>query len=336
MRVLCSSILLSFALVMALAPGIARAHDPGLSAATVVLDGHRIAATLRLNAEDVPRDAALEAEWLAQPFEISSAEGGFVMGAPRIVRTPSHLRIEQEGTRDGAHTLRVRSAIVERLPHGHRQYVRVVGPDGATIAEGVLDAGRPVLDIALPPAAFEAGHFLRLGFEHILEGWDHLLFLLVMLVSCRSWGAVVRIVTAFTLAHSLTLALSTLGDFRLPPSLVEPAIAATIVYAALRSLVGEMREQVGLTFVFGLVHGLGFAGQLAGLGLAGGGLETLWPLLGFNLGVELGQLLIAVLVVPLLGWLRRVPRLARIGSPVLAVGSAILGLVWLVDRLAVS
>src|SRR5437588_1439210 len=131
--------------------------------------------------------------------------------------------------------------------------------------------------------------FVRLGVEHILSGYDHLLFLVALLATARGLWSVVRIVTAFTLAHSVTLTLGALGIVSIPDRIIEPLIAATIVWVALENLlVAEPdRKRWIWSFGFGLVHGLGFASALTELGL--NGTELVRALVGFNLGVEIGQ-----------------------------------------------
>jgi hydrogenase/urease accessory protein HupE len=145
--------------------------------------------------------------------------------------------------------------------------------------------------------------FARLGWEHILSGWDHLAFLLALLLAARGLRSLVATVTAFTAAHSLTLALAALDLVSVPARPVELAIALSIAYVALENLLAPRTSSRWIeAFVFGLVHGLGFAGFLGQSLIA----EPLKPtaLMGFNLGVELGQLAV---VVPLAVALRLLP-----------------------------
>jgi hydrogenase/urease accessory protein HupE len=140
-----------------------------------------------------------------------------------------------------------------------------------------------------------AATYLGLGVEHILFGIDHLLFILAMLLLVRSWRRLVATITAFTVAHSITLAAATLGFVHMPPKPVEAAIALSIVFLAVEIVHGRMGRP-GLTgrwpwvvaFMFGLLHGLGFASALREVGLPESAIPT--ALLFFNLGVELGQL----------------------------------------------
>ena len=136
-----------------------------------------------------------------------------------------------------------------------------------------------------------AGRYVVLGFTHILpKGLDHVLFVLGIFLVSRRLRPILLQVTAFTIAHSITLALSISGVFSLPPSIVEPAIAFSIAYIAIENVVvKDLRPwRYGMVFGFGLLHGLGFAGVLRELGLPPSAFVT--ALFGFNVGVELGQL----------------------------------------------
>jgi hydrogenase/urease accessory protein HupE len=177
--------------------------------------------------------------------------------------------------------------------------------------------------------------YLRLGVEHILTGVDHLLFLLGLLVVCRRLRTVAGVVTCFTAAHSITLALAALGLVTLPGRVVEPLIAATIVIVGVENLTrgDEPKGRWLLTFAFGLVHGLGFAAALQNIGLGANGTSIVGPLVAFNLGVELGQLAVAVPLLALLWKLRRLPPFARHGARVTSLIVVGFGIVWLVQRL---
>jgi|LNFM01.1.fsa_nt_gb hypothetical protein len=175
--------------------------------------------------------------------------------------------------------------------------------------------------------------FLKLGVEHILLGYDHLLFLFALLLAPSRWQTTVRIVTAFTLAHSVTLALTALDVLRLPGVLVEAVIAGSIAYVAAENLWAKnpLSRRVWVTLLFGLVHGCGFASVLREIGLPTTGL---WPaLLGFNVGVEVGQLAVILLVLPLLHAIRRLKREAVI-SATLSAGVCAVGVWLLVQRVA--
>lgn len=192
--------------------------------------------------------------------------------------------------------------------------------------------------------------FLHEGVHHIVTGYDHVLFLLCLLLPAvmrrtpQGWRPVdqlkqavwpvVGIVTAFTLAHSITLTLAALKLVALPSSLIEPAIAATIVLAAIDNLwpLFSRLPRAAVTFLFGLIHGFGFAGVLAELDLPAA--TFAWALLQFNLGLELGQLVIVLAVVSLLYLLRRraaYPRWVIGGGSMAAI---MVGSIWFIERTA--
>jgi hydrogenase/urease accessory protein HupE len=173
--------------------------------------------------------------------------------------------------------------------------------------------------------------FFVLGVEHIWTGYDHLAFLLALLLPGGTLGRLAGIVTAFTIAHSITLGLAALGVVTLPIRPVEAAIAASVMIAALDALRPHAHDRRWmLTFAFGLIHGFGFAGVLSEAGLPSDAVAL--PLLAFNLGVEAGQLVIVVLTIPLL----RAVTGSRRGATLLralALAIAALGAFWLASRL---
>ena len=250
----------------------------------------------------------------------------------------------------GANQLTLRAARIPELPAGHRQFVIIADERGSTLAKKLLSARDFTLEVpfmamtatnapAAPAAEFadlpSGAAFIRLGIEHIWTGYDHLLFLFALLVVCRSFRSIVGIVTCFTLAHSLTLALATLGLVNLPPRLVEPLIAASIVFVGVENLLSRGEEPRGrwaLSFGFGLIHGFGFASVLRDLGVGGGAAGILMPLFTFNLGVEIGQIVIAGVVLPLVWRLRKNEKFVARGVPALSAVVALAGLYWLLER----
>lgn len=179
-----------------------------------------------------------------------------------------------------------------------------------------------------------------LGIEHILLGLDHLLFVLALLVIVRGGTRILVTVTAFTLAHSITLATATFGWLALPPAPVEATIALSIVFLA-REIVLGWRGRPGLTqrmpwvvaFAFGLLHGLGFAGALAEIGLPQQAIPL--ALVSFNVGVEIGQILFVTAVMAiafaLRSWIARGPAWSRWLAPYAIGGVAS---IWMVERIA--
>lgn len=239
------------------------------------------------------------------------------------------------------------SLFFERDPQ-HRAIIQV-GSDGAG-EPLVLSASRHTARVPLgqlsPWRRF--GEMVRSGVEHILAGIDHLLFLLALLLPSvlrrdeeGRWapvprfgpalGDVVRVVSAFTVAHSLTLSAAALGLVALPSRLVESAIAASVIVAALNNVFPLVQGTRWVAaFALGLLHGFGFASTLADLGLSGGGLAA--TLLGFNLGVELGQLACVAAFLPV-AWALRGSVLYR--RALLVGGSALIALLacaWLAER----
>ncbi len=215
--------------------------------------------------------------------------------------------------------------------------LHVIGPDGA---DRILIYDGDPERIALEPRWYDAvAVFLGDGFRHILGGIDHLLFVLCLVLPVRRWRSLVAIVTAFTLAHSLTLGASALGLAPTAgwfPPLVEVLIAASIVWLTVENILlpaEKLEQRWVIAFVFGLVHGFGFSFALGDqLQFAGGHLLT--ALASFNIGVELGQLLVLALAIPVLRWVHR-----RVGAErerlVTIVGSAIVAHTawhWMTDR----
>jgi hypothetical protein len=206
-------------------------------------------------------------------------------------------------------------------------------------------AAHQTLALAAPDRLAQFGAYVREGVWHIWIGYDHILFLLSLLLPAvllkapadhfrGAFADVLKVVSAFTLAHSLTLALACLSVVSLPSRLVESAIAASVLLAAVNNIYPLFRTRRPLAaFGFGLIHGFGFASVLTDLGLPGGAL--LASLVGFNLGVELGQLCIVALFLPLAFLLRDTSFYRRMltgGSAAIAAVAAI----WFVERIALA
>ncbi len=212
--------------------------------------------------------------------------------------------------------------------------LRFLPPGGAVRAfEFTGDPGLVRLDPRWHQAALR---FVQLGFLHILEGTDHLLFLFCLVIPFRRLRALIPIVTSFTVAHSVTLIASAynLGpDALWFPPLIETLIAMSIVYMALENIVGKSSVQLRwmITFGFGLVHGFGFSFALRQT-LQFAGSHLLTSLLAFNVGVELGQLLVLALLIPALEALFRFAVRERMGTIILSALVAHTGWHWMLDR----
>lgn len=173
--------------------------------------------------------------------------------------------------------------------------------------------------------------FFKLGMLHILTGYDHLLFLLALLLRKQTFKQYAAIVTSFTLAHSITLSLAVLGWITLPSRFVEAVIAFSICYVALENIFRkEIKHRWSITFMFGLIHGLGFASILKEMAIPKSHLAA--ALINFNLGIEAVQLLIVLLLLPILMFIQK----KKLHGKVVQIGSIIitlLGAFWLIERI---
>ena len=218
--------------------------------------------------------------------------------------------------------------------------VRVQWSDGST---QTMHAGPGELEIEVPMRASTDGvlqHYLGLGIGHILRGWDHLLFVAGLVLLAGSFKRTVLAVTGFTVSHSMTLGAAALGYVTVPGPPVEAAIALSIVFLA-AELARERRDTLTwrhpafVAGLFGLLHGFGFASVLHEVGLPQ--YETLVALLGFNLGVEVGQLIFVLVLMLALGWLSRF-RTDSVKTTVISRAAAYpigaLAMFWLLERLS--
>lgn len=215
--------------------------------------------------------------------------------------------------------------------------VRQIAEDGGYsdyLSGGVLSAPLPRSGAAVVGVWETFAGYVVLGFEHIVpKGLDHILFVLGLFFYSLAWRPLLFQVTAFTAAHTVTLALATLGIVNLPSSIIEPLIAASIVYIAIENIIGGQIgwRRVAIVFAFGLLHGLGFASVLGDIGLEPARFIT--GLIGFNIGVELGQIAVILASFILVGlpfgrksWYRQA--IAVPGS--VAIGAV--GAFWFVER----
>lgn len=229
-------------------------------------------------------------------------------------------------------------ALLEDLPFGHRHLARTETPGG--FADTLLSQRHRAFTVvaakqgnggaAEAPPVSRASLFL-LGIEHILRGYDHLVFLLGLVIVGGRLRSLFAVVTAFTVAHSISLALAVLGVVAPSPRIVEPLIALSIAYVGAENLFSKhVEKRWRITFPFGLIHGFGFAGALQEIAMPRA--EVPVALLLFNLGVEAGQLAVLGAVLPLVLYARRSEAFRRRG--VMAVSAVILalGLGWFVAR----
>jgi hydrogenase/urease accessory protein HupE len=312
----------------------ALAHDPGLSAAEVRVLPDRIVAEVSFASVDLNSNHNL-AEHL---LEININNQILKLQNFRV-QTPdtNSIHFTLEFPNAPATELHLSAVALEHLPRGHKQFLSVRDGDGKLLAERMLSTDSKDLTIVLKTKSGSSSErflrFLALGIEHILTGYDHLAFLLAVLLTGGSLSSNARIITSFTIAHSLTLALATFDVITLPATVVEPLIAASIVFVGIENLVHrQVAARWLVTFGFGLVHGLGFASILRDLGIAGMGTQAAVPLLSFNLGVELAQISIAAVILPLIWKLKRRPAFMLKHVPALSLLITLAGLYWLIAR----
>jgi hydrogenase/urease accessory protein HupE len=236
--------------------------------------------------------------------------------------------------------LTVNSMLFLDLDDKHMQFVRLAPPEdpAKSLREAVLDASHmsfhiPDIHTGGSASSDRALSFFKLGVEHLLTGYDHILFLLTVIIA-MSLIDTIKAVTAFTLAHSLTMALAFLHIVSLPSSIVEPLIAFTIIYVSVENVFAKnIRKRWLLTGLFGLVHGLGFVGALKAITVSRD--ELLLSLFSFNLGIEAGQLLIIAFSIPALHYLRSRAWDQRFCC-IFSKGAAVLATVWLIQRVLFS
>jgi hydrogenase/urease accessory protein HupE len=341
----------------------AKAHDPGLSSLTIRQRTNAFDATLTLAVRDAAQLAELDEDHDGTVTQVEFARGQSQLDAAvarQLVisvdgkvakdksirsRLDENYNVEVRLDFDAVvlSSLEIQSKLIATLPVGHRQYLQVQNSAGETVFEGLLSAAADRATAQMPHtnasmAAFESVHsfanFLSLGVKHILTGYDHLLFLFGLLLVVRGFVSSLRIITSFTIAHSITLAAATFNLAQIPSRIVEPLIAASIVYVGIENLLrsGVLKTRKLVTFGFGLIHGFGFASVLREMGIGAGTGGVALPLLSFNVGVELGQIMVAAVALPIIWKLRANPvfmvRWIRACSGVVVL----LGSFWFVER----
>ena len=258
---------------------------------------------------------------------------------PVTTRTPPGAAIQQWTLR--APTLRGQTLRIRGLEGSMTDaLVRIEFADGTTWVQR-LTGDEPSASIPMRQSGWSvAGVYFKLGVEHILFGIDHLLFVLALLIITGGTMRLVKTVTAFTVAHSITLTAATLGFVHVPQPPVEATIALSIVFVA-AEIVHQRGGREGITahapwvvaFTFGLLHGFGFAGALSEIGLPQGDVPL--ALLFFNVGVEVGQLLFIAAVLALIVLMRRVrvpfPRWVGECMPPYAIGTV--AMFWVIQRI---
>jgi len=337
----------SWLVLLLLAPSAALAHQISVSFSELAVRGREVDGLLRFALPDLRAQMEIDPQHLPLPSLRRLLLESFVLkasGRPCALQPDVSASLEGE---DGlalrarwtcaqpVDELSVQVGFLDFFPIGHAHLSRIsFAPD--EVSQRAAQADDPSFEVRRSrSAAQEFRRFLLLGIEHIFTGYDHIAFLIGLLLLGGTVRELVKIVTAFTLAHSVTLALAALDVFAPSPRIVEPLIAASIVFIGVENLwalresqaASALRHRWMVTLAFGLVHGFGFASVLRELQLPRALLAT--GLLSFNLGVECGQLAIVLAALPLLRRLRGFKPFAPAASACVAA----LGMVWLVQRL---
>lgn len=307
-----------------------------------------------LSAAEATAGAARITAYLNDHVHVSATDGPCVPAAPREERLAAETRLFMKVRYRCPSTPTTLTWTVDLFMEdvgGHTVLGRFRSPAGYvqhafTAPHRVLDlptAATPVATVAsaapnvAPPTHTPVedswfGSFVGQGLSHILGGVDHLLFVISLALASRRLRDLTVTITAFTAGHSVSLALAALDVLRVSPHVAEPAIAATIVWVAVENVRrDDPPHRAWLALGFGLIHGLGFGSALRDLGLPSGG--VLPALLGFNVGVELGQLLVIAPCVALLSWLSARPAARRSLEQGVSAAVAVLGTLWFADRL---
>jgi len=342
------------------------AHQINLTNARIIISPDRIVEVeIALKGSDADRVAGTrvfdDATGLVRPAALTAASAIIVayveghttvLGEDGVSCRPGAAGVASDG--DGvvvrvpwfcvgvADPLRYRSTVLIDVSPDARQVV-LIGT-GTDAAQNLLDAGRTetALTAASTPRLVQViGRYLEAGIAHIFLGYDHIAFLAAVVLWARRLWPVVKVVTAFTVAHSITLSLAALDIVQIPSAIIEPAIAASIVYVAAENFLSrDVEKRWRDAFGFGLIHGFGFASALQEFGLPRSALVP--ALASFNIGAEIGQIAIVCLVVPALLGMDRllasgrgvVARPIRPAHAVYAISAVIivLGSYWFLAR----
>ncbi len=354
--------LASFAvLFVLLAARPARAHEVGLSRGEYATRGASVTAQLTFARRDMitlvagldaDHDGALTAAELERGRD---ALVGAAVGRLHVrgdgAACPGELAEARIAEEDGVslravyrcpalpHAVTIDVDLLEDLPFGHRHLAHFAGESGPSDAvlfarnrSFSFESTKEQASAEAPRASYKGKlSFFPMGIEHILTGYDHLVFLLGLVIVGGRLRSLLMVVTAFTLAHSITLAVAALGIWAPSPSIIEPAIALSIAYVGVENFfVKNAEKRWRITFPFGLIHGFGFAGALHEVAMPKA--DVPYALVLFNVGVEAGQLAVLALVLPLIYLARKRAWFRERGAKVVSGAIAVAGVVWFVSR----
>ncbi len=341
--------------------GYSAAHQTKLSSSLLELDGGTVSAEIELNVIDL--EVALDENLFTSDSQLDEgaiedlseeifeyvATNNQLFCATKIADSTPLTRFRFDGehlilgmqwvcdadTRPSRYQVRLFQEIDAQSRHvvsieGDQNFVKLLSSEDQFVS--FEDVDNSLWDLI--------NKFIISGVEHIAIGFDHIAFLLAVIVLGRSFWPLFKVVTAFTIAHSITLTLAVLNVFSIPSQIIEPLIALSIVYVSVENFfVKDIARRYWVTFVFGLIHGFGFASVLREFGLPQEGL--VWALASFNVGVEIGQLLIVLAAVIFWRLIMSLPYFdsseqgearQRSISLMISASVGILGLGWFVER----
>ncbi len=352
--------LLAFVFVLTLCAA-ANAHEVGLSRGEYAVEGDALVVKLAFARREIAANVAgvdANGDGEVDPAEIDASKDklkaalvdrlavtsdGACAGELEAARTAENDGLFVQARYRcpvGLGAIRAEHLFLDDLAFGHRHIARLPSGESLVLSRATREivvprAGDPggAAAAATTTKSTSLGTMIRMGVEHILVGYDHLMFLFGLVLVGGRWRSLALAITAFTVGHSITLALAALGVWAPSPRIVEPAIALSIAYVGVENYyVKDAEKRWRITAPFGLVHGFGFAGALQEISLAKS--EIPRALLGFNLGVELGQLAVMAVVLPLVFHARKKEWFRARGVQGLSGAIAIAGALLFLSRLA--
>jgi hypothetical protein len=334
------TLLIGLFVCAAVAPRMAAAHPVAQGALDVIVFPERVSVTVRVSMEEVLVAAVYGAQKTTLLLDMMRAHGDYLLAHFRVAADGRQLDgrvVKLPEQADGRPVYELEYRLVGGAPARivfqqdalrefefapgnpwEASYVVRAGRAGEAPIEGLLLASREPLAIDLNSTAGArldkirlAKEYIQHGVMHILSGYDHLLFIAALALAVATLWDLIKVISAFTLAHSITLTLSVFNIVRLPENIVEPMIAASIVFVALQNVIvperGRGAGRLCVAFFFGLFHGLGFAGGLLSAMEGMAGLAVGLAILAFSAGVEIGHQMV---VLPIFGALTTARRLA--------------------------
>ncbi|MBI4475387.1 MAG: HupE/UreJ family protein [Acidobacteria bacterium] len=332
-----SSLLIGAALLAALCfVPAAFAHEGSVSFSKITVDGSRVLVQLTINLLDLGRGLQVDIKDAVQAITTNYKVEAPELPAVKTVRqysfiTGNTVLFDLVYAFDHPVTNLKISSTLDRITQSGHSHILQIGV-GDDTREAVLDATNPSLEIGFEGRPFyeTAWDFMKLGVEHIFTGYDHLAFLAGLLLMTSTLSSLLKVVTSFTLAHTITLALATFELVSIPSRVIESLIALSIAYVAIENFTGKtLVHRWKMTFLFGLVHGFGFSNVLQEMELTKRDLAL--SLFSFNGGVEIGQLVFVSALFPMVYYATR-SRWKRRFLSAASLSIMCLGFYWFIER----